>query len=769
MGNRERSRANAVPALARCLVFVLPLAIFAAGMAENTAFAQPEQPNLPVIVVEATPRPAAKRTRSARGAPAQVFRARPSSTRPDPSAPTVRLPDGVVLNGGPPLVMTTAGPVSGYRALTGVTATKTDTPIERIPQSIAVVPRSLIDDQKPLTQSEALRNVSATIGLPSNIPRGFNYRVRGFDAERYVDGLPNFQDIGDYTSLVNTERIEVVKGPGLFFQSGVGIVGGVINTVAKLPTAVPAYQAGLTAGGFSLWNPWFDINRPLNQSGAALFRMSGEYERTRDYVDVIERQRYSLNPTLTFTDNDTTSLTLQGRLSRRDDQVYVGLPATGTLDRSLFTLRHDLFVGPPDVPKGLSESNGMTARFDRTLNDVWSLDVIARYGETRLRTPSQFYLFNRPDFGTVFAMSNVSTPQDTKELSVSPTLTARLDIGESRNTLLLGADYNRVAENATTWAAFAGLTDFAVPNPVFPRYTDPVGSGQVVARADNVNVNGGVVAQWQSTVWSRLHLLAGARLGLVDIVGSHPVQTQAAVHTEEAKVLPRAGVAYDLLPGVTLFGGYGEGLRAVRLLAGAAPPKPEEAAQLEAGVKLVLPFGFSGTLAAFDITRRNVVSSDPRNPLLQIQTGEQRSRGFDADLTWQPIPGLQMIASYAHVEAEITKDELVPVGNRVDRVPQDSGRLWTHYKFQDGWLRNVSVGAGFYAASRQAISLDNQFFTPGFVTLDAKIGYDSDRWSIALTGKNLTNRPYFIPYPFATGRVAPSEPLTVFAAAMIRH
>jgi iron complex outermembrane recepter protein len=109
------------------------------------------------------------------------------------------------------------------------------------------------------------------------------------------------------------------------------------------------------------------------------------------------------------------------------------------------------------------------------------------------------------------------------------------------------------------------------------------------------------------------------------------------------------------------------------------------------------------------------------------------------------------------------------VGNRVDRVPQDSGRLWTHYKFQDGWLRNVSVGAGFYAASRQAISLDNQFFTPGFVTLDAKIGYDSDRWSIALTGKNLTNRPYFIPYPFATGRVAPGEPLTVFAAAMIRH
>ena len=74
-----------------------------------------------------------------------------------------------------------------------------------------------------------------------------------------------------------------------------------------------------------------------------------------------------------------------------------------------------------------------------------------------------------------------------------------------------------------------------------------------------------------------------------------------------------------------------------------------------------------------------------------------------------------------------------------------------------------------YAASRQAISLDNQFLTPGFVTLDAKVGYDSERWSIALTGKNLTNRQYFIPYPFANGRVAPGEPFTVFAAATIRN
>ena len=184
------------------------------------------------------------------------------------------------------------------------------------------------------------------------------------------------------------------------------------------------------------------------------------------------------------------------------------------------------------------------------------------------------------------------------------------------------------------------------------------------------NVNSGATVQWQSTLWNRLHLLAGLRLGLVDMLGANPF-AGTQFHTEAAKVLPRAGVAYDLLPGVTLFSGYSEGLCPVRFFAGTGAPRPEEASQLEAGMKLVLPFGFSGTLAAFDITRRNVVSNAPDNPFMQLQTGEQRSRGFDADLTWQPIAGLSMIASYAHIDAEITKDEILPVGNRLDRVPKN--------------------------------------------------------------------------------------------------
>jgi iron complex outermembrane receptor protein len=235
------------------------------------------------------------------------------------------------------------------------------------------------------------------------------------------------------------------------------------------------------------------------------------------------------------------------------------------------------------------------------------------------------------------------------------------------------------------------------------------------------------------------------------------------------KALPRIGAAFDLMRGLMLFAGYSQGLRGVRFFTGVGAPKPEESVQVEGGVKLALPFGLAGTLAVFDITRRNVPTGDPLQPFLQVQAGEERAKGFDADLTWQPCPGLSVLASYAHVDARVTEDSFFSTGNQVDFVPENSGRLWGNYKFQSGRLRNLSIGAGLYAAGRQALNLDNQFFTPSFVTFDARIAYEFENYTFAVVGKNLADRRYFIPYPYFQGRVAPAEPLIVLASVTVRR
>jgi iron complex outermembrane recepter protein len=716
--------------------------------------ARAQTTTLPVVEVVAPAKPPPRR-------PQQSARRREANSpatadRPPPAT-----------DNGPAATATTAGPVRGYQALTANTAPRTATPIDRIPQSIAVVPRAVIDDQQALTVSEALHNVASVSGIPVLFPYGVNYKVRGFPAERYLDGLSNYNDAGDYASLVNVERIEVIKGPGgLFYQGGLGVLGGVINTVSKLPIATPRYQAGLTVGSFGLWNPWFDVNQPIAPN--ALFRMTGEFISSGGYIEHTDRQSFSLYPTFVFADLDTR-LTIQGNFSRREGLSYVGLPGAGTLDTSVFTVRRDLSVGDPNRPKAITEGEGLTVRLDHDLNRFWSLQVPVRYSEAHVNERSQVYFFNTPDVPpSSFAILNWHLIDDARDFTAAPALVAKFAAGPAQNTLLLGADFDRAVARPTTWGTFAGLVDLANPYPVFPPYRDPAGTGIQFFDADNVYVNAGATVQLQSTLFDRLTLLAGVRWAYVDVQNSNLPQG-SAYHAVNQKPLPRVGAAFEVVRGVTLFSDYSEGLRGVRFYTGAGVPKPEEAKQIEGGVKLALPSGLAGTLAVFDIRRRNIPTGDPFQPFLQVQAGEERSTGFDADLTWQPFAGLSVLASYAHVNARVTEDVFFPVGNRVEFVPQDSGRLWANYKFPAGPLRNLSIGGGLYAASRQALNLDNQFFTPGFVTFDARVAYDFDNYTVALTGKNLADRRYFVPYPFFQGRVAPGEPFTLLASVTVRR
>jgi len=741
-------------------VAIIAAAALPSASAQTAAAAPQPAAARPTVLPPITVR-AAKRARPRKPKPAAVLAS--------PSAP-VPLPSGIVLDGGPAVTQTTAGPVSGYRALTSVSATRTGTPIEQIPQAVVVIPRAVIDDQQPVTQADAFRNISGVTAMPGNEFLGYDYKVRGFPADRYVDGLPNYFDGGDFISLMNVERIEVLKGPaGLLYQAGLGPVGGIINAVSKLPTATPSAEVGIKAGGFGPWNPWFDVNGPLNGAGTVLFRMTGDFAGSRDAIDVITHRRWSLNPTLMLDDRDGTVLTIQGRFSAQTMQNYTGLPGAGTVDRSLFTVRPELFAGNPALPKSTSTYDGVTVRLDHEISDIWSMNAATRVGRMTLTDYSQFAtspnpaLSPTPVFGSTFAYLDAYFPVDVREVSSNLNFVARSAVGATQNTMLLGADYDAVALKIRTADAFAGLVDLA--NPVFPAFVLPTTSA---FNDNNLDQNSGLTAQLQSTIGERLHILAGLRLAHVQM-HSQDIIAQTNFVTDAWKPVPRAGAAYDLARGVSVFADYSQGFRGVPFFNAGAAPKPEEAEQSEAGLKLALPSGFAATLAWFTIARRNVVDLLPGSPFTALQIGAQRSRGLDMDLTWQPAPGLSILGSYAHIDAFVVQDQLYPAGNRIDGVPTDSGRLWANYKFQSVPLRNFSVGAGFYAASRQATALDNLYFTPPFVTFDAKIAYETDRWSVALIGKNLADAHYFQPFPQGLGVVAPGEPLTVYVVARVKY
>jgi iron complex outermembrane recepter protein len=192
--------------------------------------------------------------------------------------------------------------------------------------------------------------------------------------------------------------------------------------------------------------------------------------------------------------------------------------------------------------------------------------------------------------------------------------------------------------------------------------------------------------------------------------------------------------------------------------------KPEESKQMEAGVKITTNNGLTGTFAVFDIRRRNVPISN--GGFGSVQSGEQQAKGFEADILWQPNRNLSLLASYAYTDAKVVEDNNPAlVGAPLTGVPKNSGRLWANYTFVDGAWKGLSFGAGVYAASEQVVELGAVWRTPGYATLEAKIAYQYEGWNMALIGRNLTDRQYFVPYQYLSGRVAPGDGRTVFASA----
>ena len=268
---------------------------------------------------------------------------------------------------------TTAGPVQGYRAITTVSATKTGTPIQETPQSIQVITRGLIDDQQNLTVSETLENVSGVTG-PNPLAFGQFYTlVRGFPAETYIDGLPTYFQPGARDLIDNVERIEVLKGPtGILYAGGQAPIGGIVDIVSKVPTLASVTEVGVTGGSRGFVSPYFDVNRPLTDNGTVLFRLTGQFQRDVPSVEFVVTHSFAIDPTLTFTNNAGTSLTLQGFFSRRTQPDYTGLPAVGTVDTSAFRIRPFLFPSTQTVPDTSSELYGATVRLDHVFNSVWS-------------------------------------------------------------------------------------------------------------------------------------------------------------------------------------------------------------------------------------------------------------------------------------------------------------------------------------------------------------------------------------------------------------
>lgn len=656
------------------------------------------------------------------------------------------------------------GPVQGYRATRSSTATRTDTALRGVPQSVSVVPRQLLEDQQAQTLDQALANVSGVRSGGSVGNRAETYLIRGFRTNtRAIDGVLLNPALGfpeSFTDLANIERVEVLKGPASVLY-GQGDPGGLINLVTRWPQFMPSAGLTLEGGSYGYARSEFDVTGGLDgERGTLAGRLTGSVTRDPGWRrNLRQAEREFVAPSLLWQPDGATRVRL--------DFSYIN--SRTPFDRGL-------------VAQGAGVSLPRKASF----GESWSRYNVERtalgwqveHDVTNWLTLRQVTRFDWADSRRISAdptalsanrrtLRRRATDQNDGMQSVDllQDATARFDTGPLQHNLTAGMEYSHGRRSFTMDRATLASIDV-----LNPRYGALPGRFSLYQTGRYALDMVSFYAQDQVR-WGELTVLGGLRY---DTYHQDSERITAGRRVAQGlsgdEVTPRLGAVYALTPRVNLFAGWSRSFlpqTGTDRFGNAFDPETGE--QFEAGLKSDLTERLSLTLSGFQIRRCNVLATDPVDSTYSVETGEQRSRGFEAELAGDLGRGWKLYASGAYTDAEITADTTYAVGRRLTGVPLWSGSLWASYEVPEGnRLQGLMLGGGVFAASTRTGDLNNSFRVGGYTRVDLTASYPLREGArLTVTVRNLFDAGY-IEAPVSRTESYPGAPRTVLVSLKAR-
>lgn len=649
------------------------------------------------------------------------------------------------------------GDVQGYRSRRSASATKTNSPLEEIPQSVSVIPATVLDDldspriEKALDYAGGIARQNDFGGLTM-----FEYSVRGLTtSEFYKDGFSVNRGHMNPQDPSNVERIDVLKGPASSLY-GRGDPGGTINIVSKRPQDDRFARLDLSAGRWDRYRTSLDVNTPLDDDGKMLYRMNLAIEDNRSFRDHRSGDRQFIAQAFSWELTPQTRLLVQAEVIRSSQVFDRGLVAPN--DR-LGSVARSTFLGEPADGKIDNNNESLQAELEHDLNDSWTVRLASHYKQGRLsggateassfadeRTVNREYRYR--DFEWQDSITQLE-------------LRGLLYTGSVEHNVLIGTEYERYAKSEEVLRT-RPISQIDIYEPVYgqPRLPFSVGPDGRSTDRNELVYSRSLNLQDQMRFSEKFFGVLGARYDHYEHRLDNEVRGTRTEQTHE-KVTPRIGALYQFTPEVGVFANASKSFKPN---SGAdrsgATFDPEEGVGYEAGVKLDMLDGRLGmTVAAFHLTKENVLTGDPADSSFQIAAGEVRSRGLDMQLTGQLTDEIRLIGAYAYVDAEVTKDNTLASGSRLLNVPKHSGSVLGVYEFLDGGLHGLELGGGVnYVGERSGNVADSGFELPGYTTVDLLARYRATQdLTLGVNLNNAFDRTYY-ERSYSNVWVMPGEP-----------
>lgn len=640
--------------------------------------------------------------------------------------------------------------------------------LREIPASIEVISQQTIQESGFRTISESIQSATGvSVGDAPGNPA--NFSMRGFTNNQIrllYDGL----QIGPASMTSrprdtwNLDRIEILKGPASVLY-GEGAVAGAINFMTKRPIReLEGTETFLSYGSYN-------TTRAAVGSGGKLgtdklhYRVDLSYQNSDNFMGV-QRTPYTYwnwTSALLYDATSRLSFEVSFDLTHDRSKPYFGTPLVTS---SFATQAVNGVVSTRDgrtVDARMLRQNYNTQDSDMSALTTWTklkttwkpTDVIEVRNQAYYYTAkrdwqnAETYTFNnatqRIDRDRFFVSHDQNIVGDRLEAQINET------IGSLKNRFVMGLDFSRLDFTRPSYFNGAGgsVDPFAPVAGLF-------GLGPTATQTAKISTTA-VFAEDQVSLTEQLKVVAGVRHDHIDLERqlfntAGVLNTTSSFSRDFNPTTWRAGVVYDLLPAITLYGQYSTAADPVGtnvfLVRAAENLSLATGAQWEIGAKGDLwNKRAEWTVAYFDIFRKNILTQTSLTEAVNV--GRQSSKGVELAMAvrpadaWRVQGNLTFLSAKFDDFAELSGGSLVSRnGNRPFNVPQVMANLSSIYRLPT--TVPVDLGAALRYVGDRYNDAANAVRMNAYITADAWLSVPYKNMWFTLRGRNLFDKTYAI-------------------------
>lgn len=633
------------------------------------------------------------------------------------------------------------------------------TPILEIPQNVQVVTSRLIYNQQIFDMLEGVtRNVSGA----TRVEHWDNYArilMRGSNVGAFRNGMNIATTWGPLTEDMSmVERIEFVKGPAGFMLAN-GDPSGFYNVVTKKPSGRTKGEVSLSLGSYDFQRATVDLDGKLSRDGKLLYRLNVMGQLKGSHRPFDYNNRYSVVPVLKYLLDDQTALTLE--YTHQYSEVNVIGSNYAFSKRGYADLPRSFTTAEANLPSTKMTDRNVLVVFDHRINKDWKFTAQAAYFNYQQEGASLWPQGFDPNNDSLLqrGMSNWDVLGMTKIGQMF--LNGETHTGKVVHKVLAGVDIsNKDYYHDWTQGGKLGGPGFNIYAPVHGQATVPTFDRSKSLRERGLRYYNGYKALY---VQDELGFFAN-KLRLT-LAGRYTKLTTGNVYSGDfssSRFTPRLGLSYSIDKNTAVyfvndqsflenFGADWQGKAFDPILG----------KNLEFGIKKDWMNGkWNSALSVYQITRDNVLTADlghpnPAGGYYNRQSGQQKTKGIEADIRGQILRGLDIVVNYAFTEAKVSKDSKPEnIGAQVPGSSRHVQNTWLNYRIDGGALAGFGISAGYqYQVKRSPwfVFDGTANSLPDYFRVDGGLSYQKEKIGFNLFVNNVLNKYLYSGAPYSWG------------------